>query len=172
DKAQMLQEEVKKSIDDLVRFLDPWASVHQVRTQAQDLLEKQREAEKQTRKLELQGRDASEDEIKNAAEAQRALHERLQDLVNKMKDVAKSRAEKGDKHTAARLEEARKEARKGQSGEAMRQAHEDLKKKHEFMKSKPDPDHDRAKEAPQKAIAGLEKMIAPLEDRRDDDVQR
>src|SRR5262249_21122970 len=45
DKAQSLQEETKNTIDELVRSLDPWANIHQVKSQAREILEKQREVE-------------------------------------------------------------------------------------------------------------------------------
>src|SRR5262249_45751528 len=106
DKAQSLQEETKNTIDELVRSLDPWANIHQVKSQAREILEKQREVEQATRKLEDKGNRATREEINQTAKAQENLAERLQELLDKMKQAGDKRAEQGDKQTAQRLQEA------------------------------------------------------------------
>ena len=51
DKAQKLQEEAKKTFDELASFLDPWASIHQVNGETRDVLNKQKELKKEVERI-------------------------------------------------------------------------------------------------------------------------
>jgi len=166
DKAKSHQENVKKGLDDLVKFMDPWAGLHQVKGTARKILDKQGELNKATEKLEGQKnnmpRDDFEKELKKIADGQGDLADQMNTLRNTMGKAQERQEQKGDSRTAKLLKDAIDAADKGLIQDKMRQAKNDLQNEKEHMAG------DKQKEA----MENLDKVIAALEERRDDQVDK
>src|SRR5207248_3305804 len=102
DKAQKLQEQAKKGLDDLAKFLDPWASMHQVKGETRELLHKQKDLRSQVEKLvdksksgddQAKSDDDLRAELQRRGEAQKELEERAKKLMAMMESSEKKRAE-------------------------------------------------------------------------------
>lgn len=90
DKAHQHQKNAQKGLDDLVKFMDPWAGMHQVKGTARKILDQQRDLKKATEKLDNQHQLAQDlaDQIKD-------LNRKLQDsrADPKKEDPAKLKAQ-------------------------------------------------------------------------------
>lgn len=172
DRAHELQEDAKESIDELLKFLDPWASVNVVKGQARELLREQRELKQKTEKLlPLQKEDPAKlaAEAAKAANAQNDLKQRMENLIKTMQEAGESRDQKGEKHTGKLLKEAAELAKNADLPEMMREAEENLENKN---LGKSEPLINDAIKNQQESIDQLEKVIAALEERREDEVAR
>ena len=153
EKAAEAQKEANASLKDLVKFLDPWANMQQIKGRARDILQKQRDLKRETEKL---GKEGMKDDGK-IADAQQSLTERTQDLINMMKEVEEKR-QKEDPKNAKLIRDAAKAV--ADTPDTMKEARELLKE-------------NRPQSATQKqtqSIKDLEKAIAALEERRDEEL--
>lgn len=166
DKAQALQDDAKKSFDELLKFLDPWASVNVVKGQAREMLKEQRELRQNTEKLlqKMEPRELAA-EASKAASTQNDLKQRMEALIKTMKEAGESREQKGEAHTGKLLKDAAELAKKPDVPEMMREAQEALENKNE-------PRVNNALDKQQESIDQLEKVIAALEERREDEIAR
>jgi hypothetical protein len=178
DKAQKLQEQTKKTLDELAKFLDPWATLHQVKGETRDLLNKQKELKKDVEKIQdmkidlvNKGKDEKEmlkaneelkGELEKKGEGQRELAERAQKLLDMMDKAQEKRAQKGDKDGANRLRNAAKIGKNAMLPSEMRGVDKDIK----------DNNTNDAVKRQKDNVKTLEKMLAALEERKDDDLDR
>ncbi len=183
DKAAQLQQEAKKTLDELGKFLDPWATMNLVKGKTRDVLNKQKELQKDTAKIQDQknelankndqAQDAKEKEalqkageelnadLAKKAEAQNALADKAQDLLKMMKAAQDKRTQDGDKDGAAKLKDAQKVANKAGLPQEMRDAAK-------TMPQQPG----KAIQKQEENVKTLENMMAALEGRKDDDLDR
>src|SRR5262249_45942620 len=166
DKAKTHQENAKQGLDDLVKFMDPWAGLHQVKSTARKINDKQGELKKVTEKLEGQKPNMPqadfEKELKKIIDGQNDLADQMNTLRNTMGKAQEKQEQKGDAHAAKLLKDAMDAADKGLIQDKMRQARKDLENVNQHNAS--------TKQG--EAMAELDKVIAALEERRDDQVEK
>jgi len=122
-KARADQQEVQQTLEELLKYLDSWATRNEIKSETRSVQQEQRELEQETAKLAeaydqrlRQGR-LPDDQLKAAArknaELQRRLGERAQRLLDKMDRVAQERLDELAKQleAAAKTKGARNEAR-------------------------------------------------------------
>ena len=171
--ARKGQEEVEKTLNDLLtRRLEPWTSSHEIKGEANKLLEEQRRLEAELEKMsaddqgfagkkpdELNQRQRAE--LENAKEAQQKLEERTRQLLDKMDRVAKQREAK-DPETARELREAWDQAQQDNISEKMKEAREQIEQNN----------FNEARNSQQQSIRDLKKLVKNLEDRREAELDR
>ncbi|MCI0378307.1 MAG: hypothetical protein L0215_11925 [Gemmataceae bacterium] len=179
EKAGELQQQTKKTLDDLAKFLDPWASMHMVKGKTSELLKKQNELKNETQQIqkkqdELAGKPMNAKDKKDAEEklandlgkksdAQNSLAQRAEDLLKMMNDAQAKRAKDGDKDSADRLKQAAKIGEQNMLPDQMREAGKSLGDKNKL---------NDAMNKQSKAAKDLEKMLAALEGKKEDDLER
>jgi hypothetical protein len=114
------QEEVAQTLDELLKYLDTWATRNEIKAETRSIQQEQRELQQETEKLAEAVRQApmrlADDQFKAAlrknAELQRRLGERTQRLLDKMDRVAQQRLDELDKQlqAGARTEDAKGKA--------------------------------------------------------------
>ncbi len=173
--ARKSQEEVEKTINDLLtRRLEPWTSSHEIKGEANRLLEEQKRLQAESEKLNEReqkegaaGKMPSEltapqrAELENLRDGQRKLEERTRQLLEKMARVADGRAEK-DPDTARELNEAAKEAQKDNLVDSLREARARIEQNN----------LNGASEKQRDAERDLKKLVKNLEDRREAELDR
>ncbi len=195
EQAQELQQDARRSLDELIKFLDPWAEVSDAKVKAGDLLDEQKELRKQTEELkllkeEMENKDLPAEKRKQAQEkfekglnrtigAQKNLAEKAEDLLNMIDNMAKRlEKEKPDDPTLELLQEAREEGRKKSLlADKMRQSALDLSNRpvnpnRPGEKNSPDPLLNEALQGQRQAEEALERLIEALEEDRDEEVAR
>jgi hypothetical protein len=169
--ARKAQEEVEKTLNDLLaRRLEPWTSSHEIKGEANRLLEEQKRVQAAVEKLEKEdtvGKSRNElkptqqAELDNLKESQEKLAERTGQLLEKMDRVAKERKAK-DEETANELSEARDQAQQDNIVEKMREARENIEQ------NKLNDAHGKQ----QDSVNALKKLVKNLEDRREAELDR
>jgi hypothetical protein len=178
EQVAKLQEGAKKTFDDLAKFLDPWAGMHLIKGATRDVLDKQRDIQKETMKIQEKQQqlakqigsnperkkteDALKEDLARQADAQKTLAKKAQDLLNMMEKAQARRAQDKDRQAAQQLKDAQKAGE--QVPENAKQVGEDLAK-----------NNPRLLEAVQKQgenVKNLEKALAALEEKKDDDLDR
>src|SRR5262249_44400858 len=133
--ARRHQEEVERSLSDLLKDLEPWSSTREVKGEAGRILQEQKQAQAQLEDLQHKGLTGKNpDELTREEKAdlealfdiQKRLTDRTQKLLDKMERMAKDRAEK-DNETARELLQAQQEARQGNLPGQMKSAQECIK---------------------------------------------
>lgn len=180
DKAQKLQEQTKKTLDELAKFLDPWASMHQVKGETRNVLNKQKDLKKDVEKVmdntkkELLDNAKDPDgvrkvheefkgELDKKAEGQKELGDRAQKLLDMMDKAQAKRTADGDKDGAKKLQNAEKIGKNAMLPDKMRDAGKDLAKEDRL---------NSALQKQQENIKNLERMLAALDERKEDDIDR
>ncbi|HBI45790.1 MAG TPA: hypothetical protein DDY78_23495, partial [Planctomycetales bacterium] len=167
--AREMQEEVEKTLTDLLTQMEPWSSSREVKGEAGRILQEQRKLLARTEELKnkLLGKETSEltpaqqAELDESADSQRRLEERTNQLLGKMNRMAEERAAK-DPEGARDLKNAHDKAAEGNLDGHMKNAGEGLDK-NQLSEAR----------AEQKAAADeLQKMIKGFEERREDDLDR
>jgi hypothetical protein len=167
--AHEMQDEVEKTLSDLLTRMEPWSSSREVKGEAGRLLQDQNKVEAQTEELakKLLGKQPNEltDEqrakLDELIDSQKRLSERTNQLLNKMKRMAEERKDK-DPDGARELKDAADRAIDDNLDGHMQSAQTELIK-------------NRISEAAtdQKAAAAeLQKMVKNFEERREDDLDR
>jgi hypothetical protein len=170
--ARRGQEEVERTLSDLLTRLEPWSSSQEIKGEASRILEEQKKLAGDTdammkRPEEFVGKSREElskgqqAELDAAAEAQQKLEERARQLMSKMDRVAQQRAEQ-DPGTAGQLRGALEEAQKGDLAGKMKAARERLGENN----------LSKARSEQEKGAAELQKLVKNLEDRREEDLDR
>jgi hypothetical protein len=171
--ARKAQEEVDKTLNDLLtRRLEPWTSSHEIKGEANRLLEEQKHLKAEVEKLMdpdkgFMGKTPEElknpqrADLDNLKDAQQKLEERTRQLLDKMDRVAEQREEK-DPKTAEELRQALKQARQDNIDEGMKKAREAIEqnKLNDAQKSQV------------KNVKDLKSLVKNLEDRRADELDR
>jgi hypothetical protein len=177
--ARRHQDEVKKTLDELLKLLEPWSSSREVKGEARSILQEQTELQKQTEKLAEETRGQPVDkldansraEVDRLAELQNKLAERTEQLLDKLQRLAearpkddadakamKSAAEKGQQSNAAgKMKEAANNIRANRSNEAGSQQAESKKAMEDVVKSLED--------RPEEDLERLIKKMKQAEDR-------
>jgi hypothetical protein len=169
--ARKGQEEVEKTLNDLLtRRLEPWTSSHEIKGEANRLLEEQKRLQADVEKLAKEGttgqsrdrlNDAQRADLDNLKDAQQKLEERTRQLMEKMDRVAGQREEK-DPETARELRDALKEAQEDNIPEKMREARENIQQN----------ELNKAQNKQSDSIRDLKKLVKNLEDRREAELDR
>jgi len=173
--ARKAQEEVEKTLNDLLtRRLEPWTSSHEIKGEANRLLEEQKRLQAETEKLieQQQKNDAAgkppaeltpeqRADLDNLRQAQEKIKERTRQLLEKMDRVAAQREEK-DPETARELRDALKDAQQDNIADRMRAAHESIDKNQ----------LNDALDKQKDSVRNLKKLVKNLEDRREAELER
>jgi hypothetical protein len=172
DKAEKLQEQAKKTLDDLAKFLDPWASMHQIQGETRALLDKQKDLRKDVEKILTDKNDNANAELEQKGDMQAQLAKDTDNLIDKMKKAAKNRGKQGDKAAEEKLTKA------AQIGEAA-DLHgvDENKALVENMRDvaneiKQNPLLNKVRDKQSENVKTLEKMLSALEGRKEDDLDR
>jgi hypothetical protein len=168
--ARKNQEEVSRTLSDLLKLMEPWSTTREVKGEARSLLQEQRRLQDETNKLSTQlptGENsenltpAQRGELEKASEQQSKLAERTNQLLDKLDRLAQERQSK-DPETAKALQEAAQRGKSADAAGKMQEAEQELRKNQLGQAS-------RNQEAGSKA---LEDMVKALEDRREDELER
>lgn len=163
--ARRGQEEVDRGLSQLLQELEPWSSTLDVNNEASRLLQEQKELQAQLDDLAKQGttgknRDELTEhekaELDAAREAQQRLQERTGNLLQQMKKLAESRAQK-DAETANDLQRAAEQAEQNNLQGQMKEAAEKIASN----------ELNKAREKQKEAIAELERLVKSLKDSRE-----
>jgi hypothetical protein len=171
--ARKAQEEVEKTLNDLLtRRLEPWTSSHEIKGEANRLLEEQKRLQAEVEKLmdpekgfmgkntdQLDKRQLAE--LENLKDAQQKLEERTQQLLDKMDRVAQERKEK-DPETARELAQAFEQAQNDNVGQQMKEAREQLEQNK----------LNDARASQKQSIDNLKNLVKNLEDKRSAELER
>jgi hypothetical protein len=174
--ARKVQEEVEKTLNDLLtRRLEPWTSSHEIKGEANRLLEEQKRVEADLEKVAKQqeqddatGKSPREltprqrAELDNLKDDQQKLEERTRQLLDKMERVADQRKDKGDHETARELRDALNQAQQDNLGEKMKEAREDIERNK----------LNDARTTQKQNIESLKKLVKNLEDKREAELDR
>jgi hypothetical protein len=160
--ARQHQEEVEKTISDLLSRLEPWTSTQEIKGETRALLEEQRRLQKQTEDLK-QGEQRPEYQaaLERAQGQQQKLQERAQQVLERMDRVAQERKEH-DPQTAEELKKAALQGRDANIPGLMREAQEYLQQ-HQLGEA----GRKQAESAQQ-----LQELVKTLEDRPEADLDR
>jgi len=167
--ARRGQEEVEKTLGELLQRLEPWSSSREIKAESRALLDEQRrlleEVEKMQGDLAAKTREElTPDEkarLDTASANQQKLRDRTQELIEKMKRIAADRKE-SDPVMAEELERAIQQATQGNLTGKMGDARQEL----ENNRLTP------AKEKQKAALAELEELAKKLENRREAELER
>jgi hypothetical protein len=174
--ARKAQEEVEKTLNDLLaRRLEPWTSSHEIKGEANRLLEEQKRAEAELEKVAKQqeqddaaGKSPEEltprqrAELDNLKDAQKKLEERTRQLLDKMERVADEREKKEDHETARELRDALNQAQQDNLGEKMKEAREHIERNK----------LNDARTTQKQNVESLKKLVKNLEDKREAELDR
>ncbi len=168
--AREMQDEVEKTLSDLLTQMEPWSSAREVKGEAGRLLQEQRKLQARAAELDKKlppGSETSElskeqqNELRDLADSQRRLEERTNELLGKMNRMAEERAAK-DPEGARDLKEAHDKAAEGDLDGHMKNAGKNVAK-----------NQLNDAQTEQKAAADeLQKMIKGFTERREDDLDR
>ncbi|HJT78201.1 MAG TPA: hypothetical protein VJ739_13440, partial [Gemmataceae bacterium] len=169
--ARKHQEEVEKTLNDLLSRLEPWTSTQEIKGEAKSILQEQRQLAKETEKLRqdpgLRDKNAEDltdqqrAELERLQEAQQKLEQRTSQLLDKMDRVSQDRKQK-DPETAKELDKARKLGTDSNITGQMQDARAELSRNQLNEAGKDQ------KETAKK----LENLVKELEDRRADELDR
>ncbi len=167
--ARQHQEEVEKTLNDMLARLEPWASTQEVKGEAKALLEEQRRLQQQSEEMQqkdLRGVKPEEQQEQKAAlekaqAEQGKLEERARQLFEKMDRLAQDRKEK-DPQTSKELEGAAKQGRDSNVAGLMQEAREKLQQNQ----------LGQAGDKQRESARQLENLVKTLEDRREAELDR
>jgi hypothetical protein len=170
--ARKGQEQVEKTLNELLERLESWSNSREIKGEAKELLEEQKKLQADTAKMmqpdkEFIGRKPEEldgvqrAELDATREAQQKVEERTRQLLGQMERVAAQQAQK-DPETARELRDALEEAKKGEVTARMKAAREQLQQNNLNQAQ----DHQR------ESVAELQKLVKNLEDRREAELDR
>ncbi len=167
--ARRHQEEVEKTLNELLTRLEPWSSTREVKGEAKHLLQEQKRLQNQVEEIKdkVQGKteeqltEREKADLQALKEQQQRVEERTNQLLDKMDRLARDR-EKKDPDMARELRDARQEAIDNNIPAQMKDAKEQIGQNQ----------LGKAQENQQKSIKGLEKLVKNLEDRREAELER
>jgi hypothetical protein len=121
------QEEVERTLSDLLASLDPFSSGRQARAEAKALLQEQRKLNAETEKLGNdvpKGQDPKPEdraELDKAGSAQERLAEQARELLNKMDRIVAEKLRQAEEKAAQSKEKAKLQEEKGAEAEKLRE---------------------------------------------------
>lgn len=168
--ARRHQEEVERTLNDLLNRLEPWSSLREIKGEAGRVLQDQKQLQGQVD--ELQNKNFPRDEpsrlepgerekLVDLKTAQQRLEERTRQLLDKMKRLAEERSAK-DPDAAQQLQAALEKATQGDVAGQMKTAREQIQANRLGQASR----------AQQKSAEELNNVIKALEDRREAELER
>src|SRR5262249_46825023 len=164
------QEEVQKTLNELLQALDSFASTAAIKGEAKSILEEQKGLHEETKDPKKnpplgKNKDFTEKEearIRKLSEDQRSIEERTDNLLNQMQQVRDKRREEEDNDTANQLDRAIQKANEGNITGSMKDAREQIQQ---------NKTQDAAK-SQREAIDQLKNVVKELEDRRAADLDK
>ncbi len=168
--ARQSQEEIERTLTDLLARLEPWSSDRELKGEANKLLQEQKDLIQKAQDLDRQGLEGQHPDrltsgqkidLRNLAEEQQRLERRTSELVEKIKNVAEERGKK-DPERAAELRQAAEQAQKDNIAGKMQDARREIDANH----------LSRARDQQRAAAAALEKALKNLDERREDKFDR
>lgn len=194
--AREHQEEVKRTLDELLKTLENWSSTQEIKGELRSLLKEQQELQDETEQLRpkvekffedlkpitkgLPGKVTAgehESKVRALAELHGQLAKRTEGLLDKMKRMADELEKRGDHTTAEMLRKARDIGRKGTVDEWQQKEFED--KLHDLPGEIADTREQlqrrelkRAVDQQNETIKAMERMVEALEERREAELER
>ena len=168
--ARRHQEEVEATLGELLKLLEPWGNLQEIKGEAQALQQEQRKLQEETRKLDKEdtrGQTSSELDanqkaaLERAAELQSKLGERAAELLGKMERAGRDRQEK-DPSLAEALREAARQGQQNDLGGQMKDAGKKIRENQ----------LQDAGLAQQKSMQTLDNMVQALEEHREKELDR
>jgi hypothetical protein len=170
NEARRHQEEVENTLGDLLKLLEPWGSINEIKGDAKSILQEQRKLSGETKNLDKEDTRGKKPEeltaeqkaqLDRAAQWQSKLAERAADLLGKMDRIGADRQEK-DAALAEALKAAADQGREDGLGEQMKEAGAKIGKNQ----------LGDAGQAQQQAMDSMGKMVQALEERREEELDR
>ncbi|HEV3237649.1 MAG TPA: hypothetical protein VGZ25_11715 [Gemmataceae bacterium] len=174
--ARKHQDEVEKTLSDLLARMEAWSSTREIKGETKSILEDQKRLRQDTERLnkDLQGRTLPQnapsntalskeqlDQIKETEANQQALEERTTKLLEKMERVANDRKDK-DPRTAEQLRQAHDQATSDSITNAMQEASKEIGQNQ----------LNKAVEKQTESIGKLEKLVQSLDKQREVDLDQ
>jgi hypothetical protein len=169
--ARQHQEEVEKTLNDLLQRLEPWTSTQEIKGEAKSILQEQKRLNQETEDLGQQKafrankpddlNDQQRAELEKLRQAQQKLQERMGQLLEKMDRISQDRKDK-DPDTARELQKASELGKSGNITGQMQDARNDLAKNN----------LNKASRDQRESIKNLENFVKELEDRREAELDR
>jgi hypothetical protein len=172
-KARAHQEEVQQSLDELLKYLDRWASTNEIKGEARAVLKEQKDLKAELEKVNKDFRPDDEQAqvaVRKVAEFQRRLADRTGRLLDKMDRVSQERAEK-DPAAAEMLDKAAKIGKDAMLPREMADTEKQLREKDQ-QTGQPAPQINRAIDQQGESIKTLERINQAMEEQRKDEVER
>jgi hypothetical protein len=168
--VRQFQEEVATTFADLLKLLEPWAGINELKAEAKTILQEQNSLQQETKNLDKdetrgQGTDRlpppQRAALDKSAESQQKLAERASELFGKMKRMARDQKVK-DAALAEKLDSAAAVGAAKDIGGQMKIAADRIKANQ----------LGDALKAQQNAREAMENMVQALEERREEDLER
>ncbi len=166
--ARQHQDEVEKTLDDLLSRLEPWSSTREIKGEAKALLQEQRKLNEEVAGLQKnlgtnreQLTPAQQAELDKAAAEQQKLQERTAQLLDKMDRVAQEREQK-DPETAKELKKAHDKGQQSNVTGNMQSAQKEIEQN----------ELGKASQSQRQAAEKLNDLVKELEDRREAELDR
>jgi hypothetical protein len=163
--ARRRQEEVEKTLTDLLQQLEHRSTTREVKGELRDIFEEQRrlgdEIDAMKREQGIQGARLEDLEprqrarLNDAVAAQKRLRERTEQLLQKMKRLSEQRKEK-EPETAAQMRQAFEQGRQENVTGEMKMAQEQLEQNQ----------LNQSRQEQERALDGLSKLLKSLEEQR------
>ena len=171
--ARQHQQEVQKTLQELLRDLDSFASTAGIKGEAKSILEEQKRVERETQEFIEKNPNAigfKRDDLNSTEKAQldklredqRGLNERMDKLLSQMEQAQAERQQRNDPDTANQLKSAIQKANEGNITGQMQQSRQSL-------------DENKTADATnsqRETIDQLKKFVKELEDRRAAELDR
>jgi hypothetical protein len=180
--AEKHQKEVDRSLDELLKFMQPWTTLQDLKTKARELLQDQKalqeEAQKFAAEMPPKAKELNEQEhanLKRLEELQKRLAERADKLLHELDTI--SDKGKQDDPTVKMLKDALNKARADRIPFNMREAAKNIapleKKEGEDPPKENVPEKlDKAGTLQDESAKGLEKMVEAMEEKPKDRLDR
>jgi len=168
--ARKHQEEVKKTLTELLKLLEPWSTTREVKGEAKSILQEQRTLAAQTAKLaeKIDPGEKAETlrpelkaELDKTAELQNKLAERANQLLEKMDRLTQSR-QKQDPETAQALKDAAEKGKESNVSGNMQDAEKSVRANN----------LEKAGSEQRASAQGMEEVVKALEDRREEELDK
>jgi hypothetical protein len=170
--ARSHEEEVEKTLTDLLQRMEPWTNSREIKGEAGRILQEQQKVQEAAKELSErkdfpQGEsrerlaESQKVDLDAKADSQKKVKEQTNQLLDTIKRVADDRKEK-DPESAKKLEEARERALRDNVLGHMDDAAEQIKN-NQLAK---------ARESQKDSVAGLKQLLKDLDERREADLER
>jgi hypothetical protein len=168
--ARKHQEEIEKTLGELLKLLEPWSSTHELKGEARSILQDQRKLQEQTGKLakDLTGKEMTDlapeerAKLEDAAERQNKLAERTSQMLEKLDRLGNEKSKARDAEAAQQLKDAARRGKENAAAENMQEATRSLQSNQLA----------EAGSRQNASIKAMEEVTRTLEDRREEELDR